>query len=366
MSNNDDIIPYEDCYVLINDLLSNFILFIKNDDELYELPQNINSFWDQVLVSDVNFKDDKEKIELFLEIRYVRALNNSFYTDESHSLITSYSTDKLNGFIKLSTDYCKKVKKDFIFPDLFDFLLRKFSVLLERDQILYKYIESGFSNSYNDICQIENNVNKNTKEVYNTKNEIERIRGNTEAIIDDAKKNINEMSVSAENSFKDLSEKMDETTRKANELSVTILGVFASIVLVFNAAVGFYQAAIEAFSHSSLHKILIILLVVGFIVINAIAILIHYLERIRMTNQDKKNKISNWLLIIFVNALIILLIGASVYGIHKGFLPNETVTDSQESTTVPTGEEITSKLDDTIDINANINKDPKQEASKRF
>lgn len=84
-----------------------------------------------------------------------------------------------------------------------------------------------------------------------------------------------------ENNFLFLAQNLKNTEKKMTESNLTILGIFSAIVLTFNATIGFYTSTIEAFSHASSYKVLLILLLVGFISVNALMGLFYYLGKIR-------------------------------------------------------------------------------------
>lgn len=111
----------------------------------------------------------------------------------------------------------------------------------------------------------------------------------------------------------------------------------------------------------NLYKILMILLVVGLIVINAIIILVHYLEKIRMANQNKKHKVDNWRLTIFVNILIVLSVIGLIYAQYNGYLSGSdsgSTTESRqelESTTSIANETTTCNSNNDIETNTVAN-----------
>ncbi len=85
--------------------------------------------------------------------------------------------------------------------------------------------------------------------------------------------------------YKELASNISQTQKKIYETSMVILGIFASIVLVFNASVSFYSATVGFFTESSIYKISFILIVVGIIFAGVIMGLFSYLESIRLGSE---------------------------------------------------------------------------------
>ncbi len=90
-----------------------------------------------------------------------------------------------------------------------------------------------------------------------------------------------------------LSEFQDEihdVEKRMYDSNITILGVFSAVVLVFNAAVGFYSSAISAFGSFTTYKTIAVLLIIGIIVVGAMMGLCYYLERVRKGASVDINK----------------------------------------------------------------------------
>lgn len=96
--------------------------------------------------------------------------------------------------------------------------------------------------------------------------------------------------------------KIKKDIKDVRDNNITVLGIFASIVLVFNASVSFYSAIIEAFPNMGIHKVIFLTALVGLIVLTAIFGLISFLDKIRSSKLGFK------ITIMFVLAFTVLVL----------------------------------------------------------
>lgn len=92
---------------------------------------------------------------------------------------------------------------------------------------------------------------------------------------------------------------------------ITILGIFASIVLAFTGGMTFSTSVLENISSSSIYRIIVISLILGLILFNIIWLLIDFLRDIN------GKTIRKWWIILLLNFLIIAGI-AFMYFAYKG------------------------------------------------
>ena len=92
---------------------------------------------------------------------------------------------------------------------------------------------------------------------------------------------------------------------------ITILGIFASIVLAFTGGMTFSTSVLENISSSSIYRIIVISLILGLILFNVIWLLIDFLRDIN------GKTIRKWWIILLLNFLIIAGI-AFMYFAYKG------------------------------------------------
>ncbi len=117
-----------------------------------------------------------------------------------------------------------------------------------------------------------------------------------------------------------LSENMKEKVESIHRDSITILGIFASIVLTFSGGMIFSTSVLENIGNASAYRIIIIALIIGFVLLNSIIALIMYIGKIIHVKKEKKGigeiikENAFW---ISINAIIVTLIILTYIGWNK-------------------------------------------------
>lgn len=78
-----------------------------------------------------------------------------------------------------------------------------------------------------------------------------------------------------------VNKKMTEVTQHISNTSVTILGIFAGIVLAMVGGMFYSSSVMENLYHTNVNKLICVAAIVGFIFFNLIVILFHYVDRIK-------------------------------------------------------------------------------------
>ena len=112
-----------------------------------------------------------------------------------------------------------------------------------------------------------------------------------------------------------LSEEVKDKAEKVQHDSITVLGIFASIVLTFTGGMMFSTSVLENIGDASAYRIIIIALIIGLVLINAIIALIMYIGKVIHFKQNNGKKISEiigdniyW---IVINIIFVVLIGCT-------------------------------------------------------
>lgn len=109
----------------------------------------------------------------------------------------------------------------------------------------------------------------------------------------------------AQDTLDSLDKSADEVEAKIESVhndSITILGIFASIVLSFTAGIVFTSSVLQNIDKASPFRLVGITLLIGFVIINVITILLAYINKIRAV---KYTKIVYPRCVTFLNAFII-------------------------------------------------------------
>lgn len=87
--------------------------------------------------------------------------------------------------------------------------------------------------------------------------------------------------------LEETSQKIQDKMESVQKDSVTILGIFASIVLSFTAGMIFSSSVFENIDKASPYRIVGVVLLIGLVITNLIALLLMYIDRVRQVNPGK-------------------------------------------------------------------------------
>lgn len=137
--------------------------------------------------------------------------------------------------------------------------------------------------------------------------------------------------------------KMSDVSLKISETSVTILGIFAGIVLTIVAGLFYSSSVLESVSSTNVHKLILMATVVGFVCINIIAVMFDYITKIKEQkksteeNSDTNQKSEHWFLkaiknhlfIIILNGILIVIMAISSCT-YKEPVPNDIKSNNAQ------------------------------------
>lgn len=108
----------------------------------------------------------------------------------------------------------------------------------------------------------------------------------------------------ANRSFKD---QIEETKDSLQKNYVTILGIFAAVVIAFMSATAFSSSALESMKDVSIYRLSFTMLVLGFFIFNLLCSLFMFLSKISNANAVQK-----WF-VIAVNSIFVALIALTIF-----------------------------------------------------
>lgn len=172
-------------------------------------------------------------------------------------------------------------------------------------QTLYEYTKSLYDTSNTikeneitlSIQKLNDHVNLDVARI----NYIKAIANKTEVDRKRVDSKIKEMSKTAEKMKKTVLTSVNKAKNMQKEY-ITILGIFAAIVLSFTSGIVFSSSVLENMHKVSLYNAIIVSLFIGLVLFNVIALLVYELKKIY---DDKKR---NFMLFYIGNALIIISI----------------------------------------------------------
>ncbi len=128
----------------------------------------------------------------------------------------------------------------------------------------------------------------------------------------DAIKQLDEEMHNFRNELKSSQAQLDEmrsTMENAQKEYIAILGIFAAVVLAFTGGITFSTSVLQNMHQSSIYRVLLAVVLVGFVLVNTLFILFKFIQR--LTRAGAENSISIKFPIIF-NAVVVLLLLAIV------------------------------------------------------
>ena len=185
-----------------------------------------------------------------------------------------------------------------------ELLTRYISINLLLDHI-YNYIKTHISN----YAIVIDEFNKG-------------IKSSSESSSDEINKVSEELNRDLENAKKEIKDLADETKgtiskseRKIYETSIAVLGVFSAIVLAFNGSLALSSSAVEGLNAVSPYRLVLFILLLGFVLINVLFALFYFVNAIiirNRTNSNSEDKQLNKKYIIITDIIILALVGITV------------------------------------------------------
>ena len=103
-----------------------------------------------------------------------------------------------------------------------------------------------------------------------------------------------------------LGEDNEKSIRKVQRDYIAILGIFAAVVLVFNSSIGFSSSVVEvAGAKYSFSNLLLIVLIIGFIIANTVAVLFGFVWKM-IREDDDHAPAAAWKTLSMMNAILIV------------------------------------------------------------
>ena len=115
----------------------------------------------------------------------------------------------------------------------------------------------------------------------------------TEDTLSDAKAELEELSERSSNAKAKLEELSERASNMQTEYT-TILGIFAAIILAFTGSITFSSSVLNNIDKSSVYRLIIITLIIGFVFFNTVCVLIDFIIKINEKKISSGNEKSFW------------------------------------------------------------------------
>lgn len=208
----------------------------------------------------------------------------------------STNKDKSEVYLELERIYAKEDEiEDFrhFYSDIFAVLslidkdpsLGNMEILSQNMDIVRKGYQAVNTDANGEIVNIEKQINK----LYDHINlEIARMNyfKETEMRTENEMQKVSDTLKQVEDNVK----QMEDTVEKADDMQkqyITILGIFASIVLAFTGGIAFSTSVLENIASASIYRTVLISLILAFILLNVIYILTRFVREIINKSNTK-------------------------------------------------------------------------------
>lgn len=187
------------------------------------------------------------------------------------------------------------------------------------------FIRNGYNPQNVDDAGNQIDISNSIRKLYDHVNlDIARIlysdagdrQSKSESALADVKAQVNQLEAEIGTAKEEQKALKDDLSSQQKEY-ITILGIFAAIVITFTAGIAFSTSVLENISNISIYRLLIIALVIGFVLINVLYALFHCICRL-VTNRERAML---WPLIIS-NAVALILIATVILAWRTGFVEN--------------------------------------------
>ena len=280
----------------------------KKDDEhflrLYNKMRlkNIQQFLDNVL--DINNIDEQLNLDFFNEEKDISELttedgpnrNSSREVKENkqiqsiiHSLSEEkFSDDKYMTIKGIVDDLYKDKHYRYDYYEIYAHI----SEIAENEPLKLNFLTANteeFKNKLQDELKEKRIDKKYSKLIQYIKLEAMRSYNDIEK-----RKEINEENEKIKKDLKKTKKQLDNAKKKLRKQQfdmLAVLGVFSAIILAFTGGINFSSSVLENMNNASIYRVLIISILLGFTLVNGIAILLKYIKSINVDENEEMDRV---------------------------------------------------------------------------
>ena len=129
-----------------------------------------------------------------------------------------------------------------------------------------------------------------------------------------------------------IDDQINRVTKNISETSVTILGIFAGIVLTVVAGLFYSSSVIESANSTNFFRLLSVSSLVGFVCFNLIALMFRYIERIKHSGKCDFPRFSRTTIVIS-SVLLVIMIAS---GVLQFYIPDNMTSTNIEHSKIDT------------------------------
>jgi len=156
------------------------------------------------------------------------------------------------------------------------------------------------------------------------KNELKKSKYELEKEIEKIKKELNGFEKKINSKYK----KVSDNIKKTQTNYITILGIFAAIILTFVSGLVFSNSILQNIDKASIYKLLLISTMIGFFITNILLFLFNFVKSITRNNKNNSildPHISYFNLAAIILILVLFAVSVSHESIYKKYDSNSTI-----------------------------------------
>ncbi len=246
-----------------------------------------------VLLHIVNGDAEGNIDELALNIAYLRcayeAMDNEHLAPSIRDGILGMCNQVNLEIAHIS--YINKIKNDTLQTEIKESIAAIQTTLLSYDEWLKSSQEA--------LSKMNNQVEKSSKASESALNELDYTKMQTQEL-------------------QQSNEKLVSKIKNTQLEMVSILGIFASIVLTFTGGLSFSTSVFQSMAVLSIYRVSALILLLGITLMNILFTLFYYIDR--MTNPSAKARLVPFLI---GNGVLLFLLFAVIWGRNSGYFPAE-------------------------------------------
>ncbi len=158
-------------------------------------------------------------------------------------------------------------------------------------------------------------------------------------------------------SKQNLQKDIDRALKNSEKEYIGILGIFSSVVLAFTGGIAFSTSVLQNIHLASPYRIFAAIILIGFVFINIIYLLFHYIDKIVHGNTQKRH----WYIIVVDFVLAALLIGVGVSWYFGFFDEKSSYLESIRQIEEQIEEELQNVLKSKINVSITVGDQPQEQ-----
>lgn len=236
---------------------------------------------------------------------------NELYDEDFRHFYSDISSLILNSDIGMqikSIDSTQALKKDNILS---------LDQLGENIRILYEYAELTNFSHKKEIEKLNDHITMDILRINYWKQMNEKYFNEINKTSSGIKKELTSLTLKTNSDMKETietnyKEELDKQLKETQKDYIAILGIFATIVLTFVTGFVFANTSFQNLNNASIYRLIIGILLVGFILINMLCLLINFLENMNTLPKSKSNSYNTLKNFKSINNTIFILISLTV------------------------------------------------------